>query len=405
MGKTAERARVNHMILLFMAAYFVSYITRINYGAIIAEMERATGLAKPVLSLSLTGSFITYGAGQIVSGICGDRFQPKKLVFIGLLTTSAMNSILPFCKDPVWMLAVWCVNGFAQAFMWPPIVRLMAVLFSEEDYKRASVVVSFGSSLGTIAVYLASPFLISWLGWKSVFWVSAGCGILMALIWRKQCCEVPPPSIEIQDSPQGKKASAPLFTPLLLLIMAAIACQGALRDSVTTWMPSYISETYHLSSSVSILTGVILPVFSILSFQAAALLYQKVLRSPLLCACVIFGCGTAAAAVFLLLGGRSVVGSVLVSALLTGCMHGVNLILICMLPPFFKQRGNVSTISGLLNSCTYVGSAVSTYGIAVVSEHAGWQATIVLWLVVAAVGTLICAVCIPGWNRFQKMGR
>lgn len=46
----------------------------------------------------------------------------------------------------------------------------------------------------------------------------------------------------------------------------------------------------------------------------------------------------------------------------TACMHGVNLILVCMLPVFFKEGGNVSTVSGTLNACTYVGSAFSTIG-------------------------------------------
>ena len=45
-------------------------------------------------------------------------------------------------------------------------------------------------------------------------------------------------------------------------VMIAIVMQGMLRDGVTTWMPSYISETYNLSNAIAILTGVVLPVFS-----------------------------------------------------------------------------------------------------------------------------------------------
>ena len=117
-----------------MFTYMASYITRINYGAVILEMVYATGYGKAALSMALTGSFITYGAGQIVSGVLGDKFRPKILVFCGLILSVCMNVIIPFCPTPVYMLVVWCVNGFAQAFMWPPIVRLMTVLFEEDDY-------------------------------------------------------------------------------------------------------------------------------------------------------------------------------------------------------------------------------------------------------------------------------
>ena len=86
-------------------------------------------------------------------------------------------------------------------------------------------------------------------------------------------------------------------------------------------------------------------------------------------------------------------------ALLTGCMHGVNLILICMVPAFFKGSGKVSLISGVLNSCTYVGSAISTYGIAKISKQAGWNFTITLWIFIAAAGAFICFVGIPAWKK------
>ena len=68
------------MALLFAITYMVSYITRTNYGAIVSNMVEQTGYTKDLLSMALTGSFITYGTGQIVSGILGDRFSPKKLV-------------------------------------------------------------------------------------------------------------------------------------------------------------------------------------------------------------------------------------------------------------------------------------------------------------------------------------
>ena len=60
-------------------------------------------------------------------------------------------------------------------------------------------------------------------------------------------------------------------------------------------------------------------------------------------------------------------------------------------------------ISGVLNSCTYVGSAVSTYGIALLSENKGWQVTLMIWVVIAAVGTVLCALSIAPWRkRFMR---
>ena len=84
-------------------------------------------------------------------------------------------------------------------------------------------------------------------------------------------------------------------------------------------------------------------------------------------------------------------------------MHGVNLILICMVPTFFKRNGSVSTAAGVLNSCTYIGSAISTYGIALISENLGWGFTLKSWFAIALLGTVVCLVCVRSWNRkFDK---
>ena len=396
-----DKKDVNALSWLFALTYMVSYMTRINYGAVIAEMVTETGMARSELALALTGSFITYGLGQIVSGICGDRFSPKKLVTCGLGATVLMNTLIPLCSTAYQMLAVWSMNGFAQAFLWPPMVRLMTAQLSSEDYDRVVVRVTRGSAAGTILIYLLSPLLISIASWRCVFFVSAACGAAMIFVWNHFCQDV-----EIVHKTAEKEtagSSRVLFSPLMLCVMLTIVMQGMLRDGVTTWMPSYIAQTYSLSNQSAILTGVIMPLFTIVSLQAAAKLYRKRFSNPVLCAAVIFGIGTVSAVALRLFSGSAAALSVLLSALLTGAMHGVNLMQTCMIPSFFRKYGNVATVSGTLNSCTYIGSAVSTYGIAVLSETMGWNSTLVLWAAIAGAGMLLCLACWKAWtHRFSS---
>lgn len=380
---------------LFALIYMVSYMTRINFGAVVSEMEQATGFSKDLLSLSLTGSFITYGVGQVISGLAGDRLSPKKLISVGLAVTAGMNLLLPLCQSPYTMLAVWCVNGFAQSFMWPPIVKMLTELLTEEEYKRGTLIVSWGSSVGTVAVYLIAPAVISMWGWKWVFLLSAICAVITLVFW--QGFSYTPSKVQVRKTEQGRLRG--LFTPLMIGVMAAIILQGMLRDGVTTWMPSYIAETYNLSAASAILTGVIMPVFSVVCFQIAGGLYRKRLTNPLLCAGVFFGLGAVFAGTLYFVTGANAVLSVVCSALLTGCMHGVNLMLISMIPPFFKRYGITGTASGVLNSCTYIGSAASTYGIAVLSQSAGWKNTVLIWLTIAVLGAAVCLICIKPWKK------
>lgn len=390
---TKSKLSSKQLALFLMFAYLVSYLTRINFGGVILEMATATGFSKTELSAAVTGSFITYGIGQIISGWFGDKFQPKNLVLAGFITTSAMNLLIPFCPSPVFMTAVWCINGMAQAFMWPPMVRLMVNLLTPEEYVDATVTVSYGSAAGTMAVYIITPLIISVCSWKFVFIFCAMCGFITSVIWYKLCPEIE--VIKLRKKQTSKGIAKIIFSPVMIAIMIGIICQGSLRDGITTWMPTYISETYNLSNSVSILTGVILPVFTMVCIKLTAHIYTHRFKNTLTCAGIIFFAGAVSSLLLLIVTGKNAICSVFLSALLTGCMHGVNYLFIQIVPSYFKSTGFVSLISGILNACTYIGSAVSTYGIALLTENVGWKPTIAVWTGVAVMGTILSLIFAP----------
>lgn len=403
-----SRRNIRLLILLSAAVYFSSYLTRLNYSAVLVEMIASEHYTRSVASAALTGLFITYGAGQLLSGYLGDRTKPQLLIFAGLLVSAAMNLLIPLCPGTGLMTAVWCVNGLAQAMMWPPLVRILSELLSEADYKTATVRVSWGSSLATILIYLTAPLFIQWGGWRLIFFVCAVFALVMAFVWifcfrklesKMRANRLVPVA---HSAVNGKGTGIPsTLWGVLALIMLAIVMQGLLRDGITTWMPSYISETFDLGSGISILTSVALPLFSLVTFQLTEFLNRHLLRNELGCACAIFAVGTIAllAPKF---AGDAFAAAVACMTLAVGCMHGVNLLLICMVPPFFRSTGKTSLISGLLNSCTYIGSALSTYVIAVITDHFGWSATLLIWLLIASVGTLCCLLCIRRWSAYKS---
>lgn len=406
--KEESRKYCGMLIALCTAAYFVSYISRINYGAVLLEIVQTEGISKVDASMAVTGSFITYGAGQIISGELGDRIRPRSLIFAGLLISAGMNVLVPVFVHPGAIMVFWCINGFAQALMWPPMVRLMSDYLEDTVYKKGCVYVTWGSSLGTIVIYLLGPVCILWKGWKSLFFICAATAFLFSFVWLKGIGYVESRlshAAETCSADAEKKAKIPRSVIWLLgIIMPAIVMQGILRDGITTWMPSYVSETFGLSSSLSILTGILLPIFGMAGLQAASFINRKLILNEMSCAAFIFLPGTAAALVLWMNPERSMGLSVLLPAVITGCMYGVNIILVSMIPPYFKKYGRVGTVSGILNSCTYVGSALSSCATAWVAENSGWKEVLFLWLLAAAAGAALCAGASGGWRRFLRSG-
>ena len=273
--------------MLLTAVYFVSYLTRVNYGAVVSEIVAVEGIRKSAASLALTGSAVTYGAGQLVSGCLGDRIEPRRMVCCGLCITILANLSIPMCHTVAPMAAVWTVNGFAQSLMWPPLVRLMSSLLSEEDYRRTCVQVSGGSAVGTAAVYLISPLLIRLSRWRSVFTACAAAAVVMLLVWLRRCPRLAAESGRPETA--DNDARGPFrFSGLLLVILFCILLDGMLREGITAWMPSFISESFHLSSSISILTGVILPLFTIFMYNLTGVIYEKAVPNAIRLSALLF---------------------------------------------------------------------------------------------------------------------
>ena len=405
-----RRAEARRLTLLCAAVYFCSYLTRLDYGAVMVEMVRAEGFSRVDASAALTGLFITYGFGQLISGYLGDRVKPQLLIFFGLIACGLMNLLIPFCPSPAWMTVVWSVNGLAQAMMWPPLVRIMSQHMTESEYKVATVHVSWGSSLGTIVIYLMIPLLLKVSSWRGVFYCAAAVGMGMAAFWMARYGRVERTlPLQEQAAPADEPGDAGksggglrALMPLLAIMMGVIICQGTLRDGITTWMPTYLADTYHMESGKSILTGVLLPLFGMVCYQLVLWMNRKLVKNELQCAAIIFGVGLVSLLALRLLHAHSFALSVLILAFAVASMHGVNLIMTCIAPRYLAGSGQIAMISGMVNACTYIGSALSMYGVALIADRFGWTVTESLWCAVALLGTLCAAACVPKWGKLRK---
>ncbi len=383
------------LVILCSAVYMISYITRINYSSVLVEIISAEGYTKSAASVALTAMFITYGFGQIISGFMGDRFKPEKLIFGGLLLSGLMNILIPLAQSTLQMTAIWAVNGFAQALMWPPIVKILTKYLSVEKYKSQVIFIGWGGQLGTVLVYLISPVTISVFNWRAVFYTAAACAILMAVVWiaviYKIEANIEPnqiySEIKKESLKKAKSVKMPSYAVLYLcVVILAVAAQGLLRDGIMTWMPTYIKEQFNATSSIAILTGVGLPVFGIFVSYFATYFNRRFVKNENLASAVFFGVCFICNLLLCFTYDKNPAISVSMLTLINATTHGINLMFTCMIIPYFNKYGKVSFITGLVNSATYIGSALSTYVIPKIAEAFGWGGTMFAWCIAGAVG-------------------
>ena len=403
------KPRVRAIAWLLCLAYFASYVMRINLSVVIVEVYTGLGKTKDDVAVILTALTIAYGLGQILCGVLGDKIKPRLMLTIGFGMAIVCNVLMFFFSENITVMAViWGINGLAHAMFWPPIVKLMAQNLTEVEYSYASVRVTWGSSIATILLYLGCFLLLFVIDWQTIMLICAGIGAAIMVAW----IILSPKLFNSQDAkaelktethePERKKPPKFVILPLIL-IMFGIIMQGALRDGVTAWMPSYLVEEFKIPTNWSILITVVLAVFSMISFTVFDYINRRFFKNEVLCAAIIFIIATGSAALLYLTNLFSIaVLSVLFMSILVACMHGTNLMLIAIAPKRFKRSGKVSTYSGIMNACTYVGAAISTYGFAALATALGWGVTIIIWIGVALAGALLCFIAYPKWKKFKK---
>ena len=172
--KLPELRQQRILRLMCCLVYFAGYMTRSNYAAAILAICEDLALTRADAGLAVTGSFFTYAIGQLVSGILGDRISPKNLICIGLLGTVVCNVTLPFFSSALLIAGIWCINGFFQSMLWPPLVRILAENLNESDYVDACAEVSAATSVAVILTYLTVPLFLRIADWRMAFFFPAG---------------------------------------------------------------------------------------------------------------------------------------------------------------------------------------------------------------------------------------
>lgn len=391
------------LLLLCCLVYFVSYVTRINYAAALTEIIADLNVSKQIASIAVTGSFITYGIGQVLSGIIGDKFKPTHVIFVGIIGTSLINLSMVFIPDITVINAVWCANGFFQALLWPPLVRIITEHIPSEKYTVSVLRVSQSAYAATMVMYAIVPVIITVASWRFVFLFSAAVGLAFAALWYfgTKNMTFAAPSVKNEQSKAPRLGFGLLLSVGFVPVFLAIILQGMLRDGLSTWMPTYVADVFKLGSSVSILTGVIIPVFNIFGIGIMSKIGEKIgneLKSSAVFYAVAFVCNILLTVFF----SKFAVLDIASMAIINTCMHGINIMLICDVPRYFAKYGKVSTVSGLFNCATYIGAALSTYVFAFISDKYGWNTTVIFWAGISLIGIIICAATVKTWSRFRN---
>ena len=398
--------------------YFISYIGRLNYAASMIEIGRTEGYTTTMLGTVVTALFISYGIGQLITGLIGDYFPSRILVLVGLIGCAICN-LLMFSSRNYWqVLVIWGINGLMLSLIWPPIVRLYTQYMTKEYLHKSCFNIQTSVALGTCFTYLMCGMLLKVYHWRVIFLVTGVLLSIAALIWQitirgieekhkinkqredRQCNRIEESST--QEIVEKQSFIKVVIRSGLSTILIAILIMGFLKDGIMTWVPQYITDTFHTKANFSIFLTALLPLINLSGIYMIKYMNNKNNKDDLKTTALFYIVSLISLGMLILVGKNNMYIAVLLFAVVTSCMLGINTILVSILPTYFKKYNKTAFVAGLTNCITYLGSGLCGYGLGALVEGYGWQITSFILIGICLLGCIGCLMARTKWLKFKE---
>jgi MFS transporter, OPA family, sugar phosphate sensor protein UhpC len=259
----AMRLRIFYGMYIGYAFY---YFTRKTFTFAMPAMLQQLGMNK--FELGLIGSIfsITYGTSKFLSGIMGDRSNPRYFMAFGLIFTAIFN-ILFGCSSAWWAFALfWGLNGWFQGWGWPSCAKLLTYWYSPSERGRWWSLWNTSHNLGGTLIPLLIALAVELCGWRiaihltSVVCLFVGIFLMDRLRDTPQSLGLPPIekyrgdcSETSQHQNNELSAKEILWTYVLrnkiIWILAIASCfVYVIRTALSEWSMLYLREAKGYSS-------------------------------------------------------------------------------------------------------------------------------------------------------------
>jgi len=420
--RTVNRSATRLFLLCFLS-YACSYIGRKNFSACLPAMISEGFLTKSFGGYITTAYMIVYGAGQLFSGIIGSRVKPKYMIGTGLLGAGLCNIFMGLVPYATVLPVIWAANGLFHSMLWAPILRVFTDLLPEERRSSAGTNISASCSIGAVLAFLIPAILLKFSHWRTVFSVSGALLLVMFLIWvignrtldkyiqmmeqaclteRRTACDSSVTLNHVEKLKTKHFLPVVIITSGLWLSLFSLICNGALRDAVESWAPTFLSEQFHLGSSMAALISVIIPIVSVTGTYISNWLFERHIHNEVYTAGVMFVAATLCVAGIYLTKENSVILCALFMAASVTAMWGANHMFLTVVPYHFAPLGLSAAVTGFLNSVIYFATAICSGIYGVLAENFGWDKLVLIWLGIGIAGIVFSILGGKLWGISKK---
>ena len=214
------------------------------------QLSRELMLSPVQMGLLLSSFFWTYAIGQLVAGWFTDRFPVLWVFTIGFVLWSGATLCTGLVQGVTALFALRLLLGAGESVAFPGYSKIFATEFPPSRQGLPNAILNSGTKIGAALGILVGGLLIAVYGWRMMFFVLGGSGVVFLILW----FTVAPRPDRKPGNPAVSTATSGGASYLDILrsgdawgTFLGAGCYNYAYFFGLTWLPSYLVQHKHLS--------------------------------------------------------------------------------------------------------------------------------------------------------------
>lgn len=248
----------HQLVLMAFFAIFICYMDRVSISVAIIPMVEDYGWDLTTQGLVLSSFFVGYLLLQVIGGKLADRFGGKVVLGFGVLLWSLFTILTPPAAafGLAALITVRILMGMGEAVTFPAIFAQYARWIPSRERARSVAFSNSGLPLGTVFALLATPIIVSSVGWEWVFYLFGAAGFIWCIIWQfwiapnpRQQAGISDVELALIEADTVSSAQSPptpwraLLTNMpVWAIIVAHFCNNWSLYVLLAWLPTFVNK-------------------------------------------------------------------------------------------------------------------------------------------------------------------
>jgi sugar phosphate permease len=418
-----------YILLLISIMYLITYLDRVNISTAAPVISQEFGFDKVTMGFIFSAFAWAYAIFQVPGGWLSDRFGARGVLTAIVTYWSVMTAATAAATGFVSFVVIRFLFGVGEAGAFPGATRAMQLWYPRRERGFVQGITHSASRLGAAIAPPLVVWIMTSLGWRSVFYICGAVGIVWALWWSLSYRNTPEehglvnkaeleqirgldekgainkPAIEQKaDIPWKSLLSSGNMWAIMCAYFTYVYCLWIFL----TWLPSYLVEFRHFTlikvgifASLPLWAGVIgdtvggLATDWLLRRTGNTRLARRTVAITGLLGCAVF-----------------IVPAALTEDAYTAvaCLTASMFFLECTIGPSWAVPMDVGgkysgTVSGMMNMAGNIGGALSPIVFGVLAQNYSWQAPFIVAAALLVAGSVVWAFWLDPEVSVVKTGQ